>query len=571
MIPILYTSGTTDFTTNGLGGLPDIISGNVIEERNGMYELEMVYPIDGLHFNEISIDRIIKAKPNQTDEPQGFRIYNISKPIDGKVTINAEHISYQTQHIPIMPMYANTPSAFFSKVSTYACCDMPFSFSTNKTKAISFRTTTPKSLRACMLGSEGSILDLCGSGDYYYDNFNISFLEERGHNNGVKIAYGKNLKDVKQEENIEDVITAVCPYWQKDDSVVVLDEKIVTSADDTFAYTRAVPLDLSSEFEEKPTQAQLKAKAEEYLKTAQKTPKVNIEVDFVALGDTLDYPELKGLENVSLCDTVTVEFIKLGVNATAKVIKTDYDFVAEKYNKIEVGDSKSRFSETIVKSAGVDKQKTNSMIQKVVESQTSLITGAKNSYVVIDTDDNDGNGQRILFMDSPSTASAKQVLQINKNGIGFSQTGVNGPYTYAWTIDGVLNTEFLSASALNGISANIIGGSVNLTTSSEEDSLIELSYNEWKAELCPLQLVLTNSNTNAKITLQAGGIFIEKNGKPSISIYQQDDSDKYDMTISGDILSDGNVHLSGDIWLDGDVWLKESANTYSSLRSRFET
>lgn len=491
MIPILYGAGTTEFSTNGLGGLPDAISGTVTEEKNGIFELEMQYPIDGLHFDELSVDRIIKAKPNQTADAQAFRIYNISKPIDGKVTVNAEHISYQLQHIPLLPFSATTVTELFTKISTYSATSNPFTFNADVAETIDYTLATPKSCRAVLLGDEG-ILDMA-DGEFEFDNFTVNYWLNRGQDNGVKICYGKNLKDLKQEENIEDTITAVCPYWSKDDTVVTLDDKIVSLSDSAFAYTRAVPLDLSSSFDAEPTQDELKSAAEEYLKTAQTTPKVNITVDFVMLGDTLDYPEFKGLETVSLCDTITVEFDKLGVNTTAKVIKTEYDFIAEKYNKIEIGDVKDRLADTVVKAAGVDKQQTNSLIEQIVQSQTSLITGAKDSYVVVDMDDNDGKGQRILFMDSPDVAQAKQVLQINKNGIGFSQNGVDGDYTDAWTIDGNFNTDFINAQLLRGVSINVTGGEINIESDSDSKSVIKLNRNDNSLSMHPYEITLQDS------------------------------------------------------------------------------
>lgn len=493
MIPILYEAHVTDFSSNGLGGLSDIISGTVSEERNGMYELEMVYPLDGQLYDEIQIDRIIKAKPNDTAKPQAFRIYFISKPIDGKITINAEHVSYQLLHIPIMPCEASTVQEAFSALATHSAVDNPFSFWTNKVSGIEFKVLAPTACRNLLGGVEGSILDLAGSGEYEFDNFDVKFYTARGADNGVVIKYGKNLIDLKQEESIEDCITGVAPYWSKDDNTVTLADKVVT-VDSVFTYPRIVPLDVSSQFEVAPTDEQLKTAATQYLKTVQTVPKINLNVDFVALGDTLDYPDLKDLERVSLCDTVTVQFERLGVDATAKVIKTVYDFVKEKYEAIEIGDAKSRFADSITQSAGIQQQISDRIstlsneIANVIANQTKLITGASDSYVYIDME-NVGN-ERILFMDNPDKTLAKNVLQINKNGIGFSQTGINGDYTKAWTLDGTFNTNFITAEVIKGLkfeseSAVITGGSINIYTATQDDSLIALRHEKCSTFMAP--------------------------------------------------------------------------------------
>ena len=97
----LFESTATTFQSNGLGGLSDASKCEVVEERNGSFELEMEYHISGRRYSDLKLRRIIVAKPNPYSDPQPFRIYSISKPINGLVTIKAEHISYDMSGYPV--------------------------------------------------------------------------------------------------------------------------------------------------------------------------------------------------------------------------------------------------------------------------------------------------------------------------------------------------------------------------------------------------------------------------------------------------------------------------------------
>ena len=103
MIPVLYASNTASFSTFGIGTLTDTISCEVTEERNGLFECLLRYPVDGQHYGQIAKERIIKAKPNDSSEEQAFRIYRITKPMNGVVSVYAQHISYDLANVPVMP------------------------------------------------------------------------------------------------------------------------------------------------------------------------------------------------------------------------------------------------------------------------------------------------------------------------------------------------------------------------------------------------------------------------------------------------------------------------------------
>lgn len=212
MIPILYEATETSFTSQGLGRLFDAISCIVKEERNGKYELELTYPVDGRHFKDIQYNRIILAKPNQTSQSQPFRIYKISKPLKRQCKIYAEHVSYQLSFIPVSAFQATSFLDVFTKLPLYVMEYCPFTFWTDKQVVEDYSIVKPTSIRAILGGAENSLVDVYGTCEYEFDRYAVKAWLNRGHNNGVKLLYGKNIIDLQQEENIEKVVTGIAPF-----------------------------------------------------------------------------------------------------------------------------------------------------------------------------------------------------------------------------------------------------------------------------------------------------------------------------------------------------------------------
>ena len=459
MIPILYPSNETSFTSNGLGRLPDATECIVTEERNGAYELRMLYPVTGQHFSDITMNRFIYAVPADGKGKQPFRIYSIGKPLDGIVEINAEHISYQMSHIPVSPFEAGSLAAALVGLKDNAAEACPFTFWTDKTIIGNFKVTEPVSLRSRLGGVEGSLLDVYGTGEYEFDHYTVKLYLHRGTNNGVTLRYGKNIADIKQEENIANTYTGVMPYWKGDvdgtETIVTLPEKVLHSANaSNFPYQRTIPLDLSSNFENQPTEAQLRSAANSYMTSNNiGVPAVSIDVSFIALWQTEEYKDVANLERVNLCDTVTVEFPALGVSAQAKVVKTEYDVLRDRYQSLELGDAKTNFTQTlsaeISSNTSIVKQlPTKSYMQKAVDHATELITGGLGGHVIMKTNA-DGEPEEILIMDTDDVNTAVNVIRINQAGIGFSTDGYDGPFSTAWTIDGHFVADFIDTGNLN--------------------------------------------------------------------------------------------------------------------------
>lgn len=453
MKPILFAKTATTFTTNGLGRL-NFIKCTVTEERNGQYILEGTIAEDELHASSLEMGSIIVAKPNQTSALQAFRVHKLIKPINGIYEIAAQHISYQLSFIPTMPFSITAASAACNStlqaLKSNAAESCPFTFWTNVTTVSSYKQTAPASIRSRLGGVEGSVLDQFG-GEYEWDNYTVKLHSARGVQiPSVTLRYGKNITDLNQEEEINNVITGVCPYWMDSEggNVVTLPEKTVDSSTaSSYPFKRTVPLDLSSDWEEAPTQAQLRARAQAYVNSSGiGIPKVNIKVSFVNLADTEEYKDVAALQAVSLCDYVAVQFEKLGISTQAKVVKTVYNVLLDRYDSIEVGSLRSSLAGTISDqsaeiAAVADTTREmfksyDATVQEDIDNATAWLTSS-NGYVMARKDAY-GNWKELFFMDTADASTAHNVLRINENGIGFSRAGVSGPYTQAWTLDGKL-------------------------------------------------------------------------------------------------------------------------------------
>lgn len=334
---LLYDPEEKLFNTNGIGSLADAVSCIVTEERNSSFELELVYPITGQHYADIQYRSLIFVKPNPFDQPQPFRVYRISKPLNGLVTVYAWHISYDLNGIPVKPFHTYTIDATLSALTTNAAISNDFTYSTDKPDSMAGEvwTDAPYSARAILGGIEGSVLQTY-RGEIKFDRFNVALLTNRGANNGVTLRYGKNIVGMTQDEDYSGLYTGVAPFWKGEDTAVYLPETIVF-AQGSFGFERILSLDLSGEFDAEPTLDQLRTRAAQYISdNAISTPKDSLDIDY-AMDATIG--------SVRLCDTVSCLYMALGVQATAKVVKTVYDALLERYKSITLGSIRSNFAD----------------------------------------------------------------------------------------------------------------------------------------------------------------------------------------------------------------------------------
>jgi phage minor structural protein len=469
MIPVLYPANATDFSTFGLGVLTDTISCEVTEERNGVFECLLKYPVSGQHYGLITKECIIKAKPNDTAADQAFRIYRITKPLNGIVTIYGQHISYDLANVPVLPFSTESQSPQLI-LSQLLAEDTRFTGWTDYSDAKAFSVTQPKSVRACLGGTDGSMLSKW-HGEFEWDNFTVKFHSHRGQKTGVVIEYGKNLTALEQDEDNSGVYTALLPYavytpeGSDTETVVTLTEITLPIVTSEIVRDKTLIMDFSGEFESGSaiTEDELRAKANAYISANPLGATIpTVTVSFEPLWKQPEYSAL--LERVNLCDTVTIRHSALGVSVSAMVIQTVYDTLAERYTSISLGQSKSSMIITISEvQSSVEKVESSigkfpKLLQTAISKATGLITGQSGGYVVISTDSDSGQPYELLILDAPSIDDAVNVWRWNVGGLGFSKNGYNGPYETAITADGQIVADFITSGSLvaNIIKAGVI-------------------------------------------------------------------------------------------------------------------
>ena len=466
MIPILYQTATEGTVPSdyGIGALTDCLACSVTEERNGSYELEMSYASSGIHADEIQVNRIIKAKPNFTDNPQLFRIYKVGKNMNGRFEVKAQHISYDLSGKIITSGSASSCAGACAVLENNAG---NFTISTTKTVVADFSITEPSSVRSWFGGKAGSLLDVYGTGEWEYDNYSATLKLNRGEDRGVTIRYGKNLTELSQEIDIQNLATAVQGYYKDSETgTVTLGTK--TSTGLTLDYTKDIVVDFSSEVDTEsatPIATQLDTLTNAYISRNQ------LGTAFKSI--TLNFAQNNILaDRVDLCDTVHIYFEALGINTALKCIKVVWDTLAERYTSCTFGDSKVNITDTIVSVQKEIKDKPSlSVVENAAKYASDKITGNLGGYVINGYDSNgDGYPDENLVMNTDDISTATNVIRSNLGGIGFSTNGYAGPYQTAIGFSGivadaittgVLNANLIKAGVIEDVNHN---SQIDMTT-----------------------------------------------------------------------------------------------------------
>ncbi len=487
-MPILYRADETEFDTYGIGMLSDCTFCEVTEERNGAFECVMKYPLHGALFDEIKNDRVILVKPNDTSRSQPFRIYRITTPMNGIITVYAQHMLYDLSGIGVLCFESKSvsPQLALERIFANTSSKHGFKCRTDLSAPRAFSVSKPMSIRACLGGTEGSVLDVWG-GEYEWDMFDVILHSKRGKDNGVVIEYGKNLTSLEQDNDFSSVYTHLLPYAVikngDTESVVTLSE-ITIPIVETYAREKTLIKDFSSFFKdgETVTEDTLRAKAKSYIKQnpfGDETP--TVKVSFEPLWQQPEYSQF--LEKVNLCDTVIVRHPDMNIEVKTKVIETVYDALAEKYSSITLGTAKSNFVNTVaeIKSTTDEiKKETDSfplLMNTAIKNATSLISGQQGGFVVMHTDSVTGKPYELLILDNENLYDARNVWRWNVSGLGFSKSGYNGPYETAITADGKIVADFITSGTLmaNIIKAGVISSADNSSWWDLESGEVHLS------------------------------------------------------------------------------------------------
>ncbi len=352
MIPILYDKDETGFSSNGLGRLRDCISCVVTEERNGIYECDFEYPIDGINYDRIELGKIIAVEHDESGDVQPFDIVGYSRPINGVVTFHCVHISYRQTALTAVGTNINSLADAFTMLGT-AQPSNPFTYWTDKTSSgfMAAADGVPHSVRTMLGGMEGSVLDTYG-GEYEWDKWTVKLWASRGELKNFTIRYGLNLADYQEEVDYSDTYNSVIPFWKgqnnKGKEVIVIGDIQTASAPTFNGSGRCIPLDVTDKFESKPTKAQVEAEGLSYINSNQTwLPSQTLKVDFVRITDSPEYAQFADLQTCRLCDSVNVVFPQYQTAGTFKIVKTEYDVLQERYLTIELGTLAVTLSEAL--------------------------------------------------------------------------------------------------------------------------------------------------------------------------------------------------------------------------------
>lgn len=504
MFPILYSSITegTVPTTYGASGyddgvLSDCLECSVKEARNGEYELTMEYPADGIHASAIIPNAVLKAKPNFTDSAQLFRIYQVGKTINGKFTVNAQHISYDLSGKVITSGTAGSCTAACLLLTGQAG---NFTITTDKTVSADFTVSEPSSVRSWFGGKQGSILDVYGPGEWAYDNFSAEFKASRGQGRGVTIRYGKNLTELSQTLDMTNLASEIIPYYKAQDGTITAGSAVSTGL---VGITRELAVDFSSSVDPEsatPVLTQLATLATNYISNNNFTTlKNSIKLNFVQLKDLN--------ERVDLCDTVHIYFEPLGLTATAKCVETVWDVLEERYSSTTFGDPKTNIADTIVATQkSIEEKPSVTAMQQAIDQATELITGNLGGYVVLHDSNGDGEPDEILIMDTADISTATNVWRWNSGGLGFSPNGYGGPYNaVAIDMQGRIVADAITTGTLN---ANLIKAGV--ISDVQGNSTIDMTNGAAKMKnfkaIESLTLIDENNRTRAAVRYNSAGV-----------------------------------------------------------------
>lgn len=456
----------TSFSSNGDVVLRPL-KAKVHKEDNGDFYLDLETGLENINY--LVEGNIVVANTPQGD--QAFRIGNVHK-TKSKLTTKAYHVFYDSKNYLIADSYVvdKTCNDALDHLNNATEPQSEFTTISDVSTVNSFRCVRKSLYEAIM-----TVVSRWG-GHLVRDNFNIAIRTSIGQDNGVTVQYKKNLKDITCEENWDNVVTQLLPVGKDGLLLNALDPSaslyVTSEIQYELPYTKTVSFTQDSiNQEDYPSEeayqqalvSDLMMQAIEYVE-ANNVPQVN-------------YTLKANLEKITdIGDTVEVIDDRLGILMLTNVIKFDYDCILEQYTEIEFGNFKQSLSGLVSNiTASVDKTVSDqvqnmsaSLSEQLQQSQDTIMGVLGDSYVIYD-------GDQILVLDRLPKESAVNVIRINNGGIGFSQGGINGGFTSAWTIDGTLNMQAINV--INLVADMIKGGTLKLGSHLNASGQLELYDN----------------------------------------------------------------------------------------------
>jgi phage minor structural protein len=452
LIPVIFKPGEKDFSTNGLGRLIDATRCEITEEANGKYELEMDYPAISRFSDYFENGYQIKAKPNDLEEYHIFEIKQTFKDtFTNSIVIYAQSRTYKLGNRQVRLVTVDNRNGAEAmrliEQNMDEPCDIKLHSDINTASSTVFEA---RNVLNCIAGEQGSLLQYWG-GEIKREPFKLSLLRRRGRDNVGTVRYGKDLKGLTIKFDWQSIVTKVLPFAELQSGADGTSQRIYGDAVKS-EYINKYP-DVYAQYvqftEDQGVKdlSSLNKVAGKYFTTlypGSDKPKVSIELEIEKLTDSEEAKEFAKMRNYNLFDTFTVYHKFYDIDIQTKVTGIVYDALAEKTIKITAGDIQVAF----YKQQSQDFQEAIKTLTKkdymsnFIDYITDLINGVKGGSILQYPKN---RPHTLYFMDTDSTDTAKNVIAINNQGIGFSTTGWKGPFRNAWTIDGILNADFIRA------------------------------------------------------------------------------------------------------------------------------
>lgn len=461
----VYDSNEKLFNHNGIKVIHPLRA-DITKIDNGDYYVELQDTIESLDFYQSGM---IVRIPTPWGV-QGFRLANPSVK-NNKVEVKGWHLTYDAQNYIIKDAYAVDKNCNDALEHFNSSTDIPSPFTT-----VSDITTiiSTRAVRRTLFEIYELFLSADRYGGHWYrDNWTLGIKQKVGEDRGVVLKTGKNITDIQVAEDWSEVCTKILPSTTNGETAILLDETFVEVEEQLYdiPYTKIIQFDNEFNVEDFASEEEytamvknwLRGQAENYL-AEHKLPKVNYSVS-------------ASIDNVSdVGDILQVKHPKCKVNILTEVISVQYDAIRKKYTKIEFGNFKKELknlSQSITTEANkhTDEavKETQTLLKGELETATAKINGVLgNSYAIYE-------GDKILVVDTLPKESAVNVLKISNGGIGFSNSGINGTFTSAWTLDGTLNMQAINV--INLTASLIKGGTLKLGGVNNSSGTFEL-YDE---------------------------------------------------------------------------------------------
>ena len=441
-----------NFQNNGLGYLTDFMSEPIITEKlNGTFELQFDYLLTGNNAQYLENFNYIKVWYD--DDYQLFYIERVRKQRN-KISVYALHIAFTLTKNNLSDVRPTDLTAIAALDYILKRTDEKHYFNAvgNATKGgTSTMYFINKNPIEALLTADNSIINRLG-GEIKYNNFNIGLYDQVGNDNGVAVLWGKNLKQFEQDNDISSVITRVIPIGK--DGLTLpeghIDSPLIESY--PFPLIKTIDIDVGIEEDESKTEEQLRNDAYEKMrKEVQKLfdagldkPTTTVKIDWQDLSKTEEYKNYQFLEKIKLGDTITVK--SLNVLVKTRVIETKYNCLSKKFISFTLGDAKdnlfdgtSRIVQKEIKNLNLNP---DSLLKQAQDNATKLLVNAMGGYVY-------KTNNELYIMDTDDPKTATRVWRWNINGLGYSKSGINGPYGLAMTMDGQIVADFITTGKMS--------------------------------------------------------------------------------------------------------------------------